>query len=198
MKCKEHPRYTGARKPRTDCTSCHKIYKAQQSDKGETKGKEKEVVKEAPQASEPTLPDRLLCLNANQYRHEISKFCRRYFPNHLISCNFDGSTIMLQERKRAVHGLDDPPLTEVEFLEKSQVKEKKIKRGDIYFSDKLQVPVIIIGFNPKTKIVHVKEWYTQELLSLTKKDFDQLQLRDVITEEDLIRMNELIGKVKTI
>ncbi len=209
MPCQEHPKYTGQRSPRSDCKGCHELYLSLHQEKEEknvpVKAKEKEKappkVKEDRRAEsaeiskvDRRIPDRILCLTANQYRTEVIDYIKQVFPRYIVHCNADANTIVLEETDRNFKGMNTwmiegsiPVVTANKKANALKVATKKnivVNRGDVFFSEVMRSPVIVISFNPNTKRVFFREWFTHELTSMTFSEFEKLELRDIIGEDD--------------
>jgi len=151
-------------------------------------------------------PDRLLCLTQNQYRNEMTAMLRQLFPRHIISLTGDASLIVLEDKERNFRGfntfgvdgsiiLSQKPKEEA--LKDCERKVKAPNRGDVFFSEKLKTPIILISYNKKTKLVYFREWFTKELVYLDIKEFEKLDLREVIFNSDFQDPLELEVKVLT-
>lgn len=209
MPCQEHPKYTGQRSPRSNCAECQKLYLSlhpnQENKIVPTKAKkEKETAvkvtndreTESPEILKvgPRIPDRLLCLTANQYRSEIVDYVRKAFPRYIVHCNADANTIILEETDRHFKGMNtwkiegSIPLVaankKATILKSATKKAIQVGRGDVFFSETLNSPLVIISFNPTTKRVFFREWFTHELVNLSLAEFEKLELRDIIGDDD--------------
>ncbi len=218
MQCPEHPKYTGQRAPRTDCLTCLDLYNSiKEQNVLSPKGTKKEAAPSQVAASAPAkaapevytlegrVPDRLLCLTANQYRAEIINMLRQILPQYIVFCNSDAGTIVLEEAGRSntsrnvwkISG-DIPVISAAKkkaAIEASTKKVITINPGDTFFSDTLHAVIVMIGYNSKTKTVFFREWSTRELVTLPLKEFEKLELRDVIAEDDFDTNDKLEMKV---
>ena len=201
MKCDEHPRYKGKTKPKVGCKKCAEVFKNAAQTKNSEKTSEAPTPKPKPAKKpeqftiEGRLPDRILCNTANEYRAEVINMVRQVLPQYVAFTSADGGTIVLEEAGRVGMGLNMwkitsniPALSEKKFkdaLAQSKKETKTLKRGDVYFSDKLKTSIIILAYNDKEKTVFFKEWFTRELVSMDVKEFEKLELLDVIGESDL-------------
>jgi hypothetical protein len=155
---------------------------------------------------EGVMPDRLLSVSPARFRSEMLWVLKKFFPDYIVSATSDACHIVLEDRVRHLYGTNlyrvegglmsvSPAKHKEDLLEKSKRVEKDLQRGEIYYSEKLSIPIIVISFNEKDKIVYFRDWYTKELLSMSEKEFSKLELRDIIAEDDFEAKLPLKAKV---
>lgn len=243
MKCADHPRYTGQRKPRSDCKGCWDVYNKGKGESNETKPakaiKSKDTKKAAsakvekpkpkpkPKTEKPQptwaerqdkikreysetqiigrKPDRLLSQSPTQFRKEISLVLSKLFPEYAVATNGDASVIHMMSRNGAMYGTNtwvidgktrlEAETKKAEAIAKARKEEIDINFGDVFFSEKLDIPIAVIGYNDKTKKVAIRDWHTQELSLISEEEFHKLGLREIVSEADFGTSTKLKTKV---
>ncbi len=152
-------------------------------------------------------PTRGTYLAVNDYRKAVVKMFGKWFPQYQVRTNSDASIVELEDRslERALwfnvwsRNLLDPYKQKGrgEILKEAKIREKLVVPGDVFFVEDLQTIVVIISFNPKDQKVFLREWHTQELITMKVKDFEAAKPRELIFKEDMIETKQQI-KVLTI
>ncbi len=212
--CKEHPRYTGQRKPRTDCKTCLKLYKevnGEEEPKPSIKKSEEaprvaqaEAVVEVESRHKPVpgLPERGTYVTLNDFRHDLAKAFEQLLPQYRVRLNSYGNVVQLEERQNektlwyGAYSRDSVDAsgqkTRAELLKELKSKDVTIRHGDVLFVDGLQTVVIVISFNLKSQKIFFKEWHSNTVASLTIKEFEDLKPRNLILQEDLTESKHTI------